>query len=154
MPFTQFHQPPYSQTFSLELSLIHIYMAGLHAVRGFHLCKEAVGPGNEASRDHIGVLHRRLSFPAVQMCIRDSDEGFAGDALTAAALAHEAEHLAFPNGKAHTCLLYTSFYVQRDGGGMRRAVMDGVVGDHGLHTVEALSLIHIYFFSNRSNSFF
>ena len=30
------------------------------------------------------------------------DEGFAGDALTAAALAHEAEHLAFPNGKAHT----------------------------------------------------
>ena len=29
------------------------------------------------------------------------------------------------------------FYVQRDGGGVRRAVMDGVVGDHGLHTVEA-----------------
>jgi hypothetical protein len=34
--------------------------------------------------------------------VDEPDEGFAGDALAAAALAHEAEHLALLNGKAYT----------------------------------------------------
>ena len=34
--------------------------------------------------------------------VDEPDEGFAGDALAAAALAHETEHLALLNGKAHT----------------------------------------------------